>query len=983
MNLQEERSELEQLVRVFSDNLPYYLDKKNNFNEQMTRQQFIDVFLKILGWDITNPRGLNFKEREIVAEEYSNSSTKDRPDYTIRMNGMSKFFVEAKKVSVDIKNAHESAFQTRRYGWNAGHGISVLTNFEYLAVYLTYEMPFETDSPSKFRYKLYHFTEYVDKFDEIYELLSRESVISGNFDSWIEKIKPEDSSKTSLDNVFLEQLNEWRVLVANDLICHDHDLSDYGDINESIQTFLNQLVFLRFVEDNRFESLHQLKLEISQHTDYRNYFNALNKKYNSTIFENSKIVNDLSNQTLTKIVNNLYFPNVSYDFSIIDLSILSKIYENFLQELIIIENGEAKLVKTKTAKIKSVISTPDELVVAIVKEALEPVLKGKTIDEILELKIADIAVGSGIFLIEAYNYIEKHLVELFSLKNEIFPDEKVVPFSIKRRVLEEVLWGFDINNQAVQLTRFSLLLRLLSKESKERVEDIIPILPSLHNNIICSNSLITDSDIDITRISHDDLFDIMPMNSNKENYYLFDVIIGNPPYLSTEDIKNSTPNVEILAYKKKFLSSFKQYDKYFLFIERSLQLLKSGGVSVLLVPNKFYTNIAGEKLRELLMKNGYLTKIYDFGSRQLFNGVINYVSVIKLEKSKSENLEYTEVSEISEVYNNKKGLKYPIHSLEKDYWFLTGDYTFKNKYYYTMEHFPKIEEEIEPSNGIQTSKNSVFIIKEREIIDSDKEVIIFKKNGRDYEIEKEILRKYYSPKKEDGVKKSYQKIESSSYVIFPYENGKVISSSIISKRFPKAWLYLNEYKSELLPKFLGGNRDVQGDASNTEWYQFGRTQALKVNDKEKLIVGVMSREPNFNIDRNNFSFSSGGTAGYISITLKNGTKYSLEYMQAWLSHSFTDRIFQIIGSDFEGGFYTHGTSLYKSIPLLPIDFDDNEEKSDHNKIKSLVSKIDSINNDIYIESNENKKEMLILVKNNIISEINDILDKLLEKKVNV
>lgn len=983
MRFQREKNELKKLVKVFSENLPYYLDTKNNFNEQMTRQQYIDVFLRIIGWDISNPQGLSFREREIVAEEYSSASTKDRPDYTIRMNGMSKFFVEAKKVSKDISSDHESALQARRYGWNAGHDISVLTNFEYLAIYLTYEMPLEGESVSRYRYKLYHYTEYENNFEEIYRLISRESVLNGNFDKWIRKIRPEEATKRSLDNVFLEQLNEWRVLVANDLIVQGYDMNSYGDLNESIQTFLNQLVFLRFVEDNKYETLYKLKEEILKHENYKEYFKELDSKYNSELFLESKIINDLSNEALTKIVDDLYFPNVSYDFSVIELSILSKIYENFLQEEIVVIDGIARLEKTKSAKIKSVKSTPDEVVNAIVKQALDPLVKDKSIDEILELKIADIAVGSGIFLIEVYNYLEQHLVDLYTRTNNLFPDEKLVPFSVKKQLVESVLWGFDINNQAVQLTRFSLLLRFLSNENKERIEEVMPILPSLKRNIVCANGLITNEDIDVTFVSREELFEIMPMDSSDEKNYMFDAVVGNPPYLMTEDIISSTPKAEINSYKVKFKSLFKQYDKYFLFIERSLQLLKDNGFSVLLVPNKFFTNNAGEKLRELLMEKGYIDKIFDFGVMQLFDGVINYVSVLKLRKNKTDSFEYIKVSSIGDVYKNKQGVIYEFEKLEKDYWFLTGDIDFKNQYYYTMQNFPCIEEEVEATNGIQTSKNSVYIIKENEIICEDNDIVRFKKKGIQYEIEKGILREYYAPPKGKGIKKSYQNIKATAYVIFPYEQGQLIPDNEIIDNYPKAWSYLNDYKEDLLPKNMGGNRDVKGSSEEVEWYQFGRTQALKENDRDKIIVGVMSSEPNFNIDRSNMAFSSGGTAGYISLSLREDSKYSLEYIQAWLSHVFTDRIFQTIGSDFEGGFYTHGTGLYKSIPLLPVNFEDDNEKSIHDEITCLVQEITPLNIEIEKESDPKKVKLLDMVKEDTIAKINKKIDELFNIKVKI
>lgn len=981
MNLEMKKQELNRLVNVFSENLPYYKNKKNNFNEQMTRQQYIDVFLRLLGWDISNPNGLSFKEREVVAEEYSTVNSKDRPDYTIRMNGMSKFYVEAKKVSVDISLEEAPALQVRRYGWNAGHDISVLTNFEYLAIYLTYEMPREYDAASKYRYKLYHYSEYEEKFEEIYSLLSRESLINGTFHKWIESIRPEDATKMSLDKVFLEQLNGWRVMIANDLLSSGCNINSYGNVNECIQTFLNQLVFLRFAEDNRFENQNSLKNEILSHRSYKDYFKTLDKKYNSDLFKSSSIITDLSENVLSSIVDNLYFPNVSYDFSVIDLSILSKIYENFLQQEIVINGGIATLEKTKSAKIKSVISTPNEIVVSMVERAISYKIIGKSVEEILKLRIIDVAVGSGIFLIEIYNFLERHLVDLYADKNNEFIDEKVVPFSVKRALIEKVLLGFDINNQAVQLTRFSLLLRLLSNEDRERIEDISPILPSLTKTIVCANSLVSDADIDIVSVNKDNLYEIMPMKSDEESQMQFDIIIGNPPYLKKEDIINSTPQEEISVYEVKYESAYKQYDKYFLFIERIVNLLNKDGQGVLLVPNKFFNVASALKLRDFLLRNKCIVKIFDFGSKQLFKSAINYVCVLKLEKNHGNSFEYTKVSSPEDIYNNKNGLVYDISKLDTSHWFLTDDSEILNMYEYAKNKFPCIEEEIIPINGIQTSKNAVYKIPKNTIVSNENGIVTFIKEGQEFKAEIELLREYYLPSKSEGVNKSYQNLKSTNYVIFPYVNGKIIHEKEMRENYPNTWKYLYYSKDKLLPKSLGGKRDVRGNEGDFEWYQYGRSQALREVDKEKIIVGVLSKEPNFNIDRNNIAYSSGGTAGYIGLYLIDNSKYNLEYIQAWLSHWFTDEIFKTIGSDFEGGFYTHGTSMYKDIPLLPIDFENENEVNAFDRITEWVKKISSINEDIENETDIRKNELNLRIKENIISKINTQIDELIKSKM--
>lgn len=975
MDKKERIEKLKKLVELFDKDIENYKKPSNNYNEQMTRQQYIDNLLKLLDWDISNSKGLSFNEREVVAEEYSTKNKKDRPDYTIRVNGVSKFYIEAKKVSVDVSTELEPALQTRRYGWNAGHSIAILTNFEYLSIYLTYEMPKEIDRVETYRYKIYNYKEFVEKFDEIYSLISRENVINGNFDKWAKKNKPQDYTKTSLDNIFLEQLNSWRVLIAEDLLKKDKNFKE-KNLNELIQVFLNQIIFLRFAEDNRFENTGLLKEEILNHTNYIEYFKKLDKKYNSELFKNPMIINNLSNEVLHKIIENLYFPNVSYDFSIIDLSILSKIYENFLQMELVIIDDEVMLEKTKSAKIKPVVSTPDHLAISMVHNILRNKLKNKTPDEILKLRIGDLAVGSGIFLIEAYNYLEKYLIDWYSKNNS--NNLTTVPFELKKQIIENVLYGFDINNQAVQLTRFSLLLRLLANEDIERIEKLTPILPSLKENIIWGNSLVNDSEIDILTLDRQEMIEIIPLEE-KISKIKFDIILGNPPYLQTKELKATVLEKEFEKYKEIYKSAYKQFDKYFLFIEKTLNQLKDTGEAVLLVPNKFINVGSGLELRKIFKQSKKIKKIFDFQTEQIWEDVINYVSVIYIGNNQDK-LEYIKVIDSKDIYNNKAGLEYNLEDLDDSHWFLTEDSNLKEQYYFAKKNFPSILTEIIPVNGVQTSKNEVYIIPKKFKIDEDKNNIIFLRKDEKFSIEKTMLKDFYQPKGK-GQGMSYKNIYADSYIIFPYQNGEIIPANILQNNYPNLWSYFNNHKTELLPKFLGGTRDVRGNESKMEWYQFGRTQYLKEVDTDKIIVGVLSNKPNFNIDRNNFVFASGGTAGYIGLFLKENSKYNLEYIEAWLSHKFTDSIFKTIGSDFEGDFYSHGTGTYKDIPLLPVDFNSNYEFDIFNQITEYVRKIYIENIEIEKEENKEIKNILTRKKEKMIIKVNELIDNLLNQKM--
>ncbi|OFL22332.1 restriction endonuclease [Streptococcus sp. HMSC062B01] len=970
-----EIQELKKLVERFNADFKNY-KKDQTYNEAMTRQQYIDVLLKLLGWDITNPMGLSFNDREIVAEEYSSENKKDRPDYTIRMNGISRFYIEAKKVSVDIFNEADPAIQTRRYGWNSNHKISVLTNFEYLVIYLTYAMPTKNDTSKTYRYKYYHYTEYVEKFDEIYDLLSRESVVKGKFDQWTSDISPLDSTKTSLDTIFLSQLNRWRKDIGQELYYLDGGFSSIALMNEQIQDFLNQIIFLRFAEDNHYESTEMLKNEILKQPDYIKYFKKLDRKYNSGLFTDANIISKISSNLLTDIVENLYFPNVSYDFSVIDLSILSKVYEYFLQEELVIEDGEVRLKKTKSASVKAVVSTPDNIVVSMVKRVLSKKLDGKNPDEILKLRIADLAVGSGIFLIEAYNYIEAYLTQWYADEKNMIPNPLLVPFDVKKRIIQEVLVGFDINSQAVQLTRFSLMLRILSFEGKERVEKVTPILPKLENNIRCGNSLVSMSDFDLLNLSSEELFEINPMLDGllSEKY---DVVIGNPPYLSKEDIKQSTNSKEIAVYDEIYKSTIKQYDKYLLFMERSLKVVKDDGDIILLVPNKFINIEAGKGIRDVLKSKMFLKKIFDFKYTQIFPTATNYVSVVHL--SKSEHFEYVEISGSDEVYKDKKGVQYSLDDLTGSHWFLTDDIRLKTQYEFAKNNFPSIETVITPKNGVQTSRNSVYIIPKAKT-KSCKDSIFYDKNGKQYKLEKQLLKDFYKPNG-NKVGRSYSTLISDSYIIFPYSEGKIISESKLKSEYSGVYEYFFDHKTELLPKAMGGSRDVRGSSTEIIWYQFGRSQFLKEITEPKIIVGVMSNQPNFNIDTKSFIYASGGTAGYIGLFLKENSQYSLEYIQAWLSHQFTDLIFQTIGSSFEGEFYSHGTALYKDIPLLPINFNSEIEIEKYNYINALVRDISNLNEEIDQQNSRRLKEILKSKKEILIDQINSTFDELLEIKM--
>ena len=250
--------ELSALVKKFEKNFDYYHDSSKHYNEHSCRIEYIDPLLKILGWDVSNDKALLPQYREVIAEDYS--TVNDRPDYSMTLRGVTKFFVEAKKPAVDILNASDSAFQARKYGWNANHQIVVLTNFEYLIIYDTTYVPKESDSTSVARFRKYHFKEYIAKFDEIEELLARDNVYNGKFDEFCKRNLLDSSAhKQQVDSLFLEQINQWRLSLSNILYKTSEKYHSIEKLNDVVQEFINQIVFLRICEDKNLPLYHKLK----------------------------------------------------------------------------------------------------------------------------------------------------------------------------------------------------------------------------------------------------------------------------------------------------------------------------------------------------------------------------------------------------------------------------------------------------------------------------------------------------------------------------------------------------------------------------------------------------------------------------------------------------------------------------------------------------------------------------------------------------
>src|SRR5258708_278792 len=231
-------SRLKRLVERFEGLEHEITSSSSNYNETEARSDFINEFFQILGWDVLNERGLPKPLREVILEANVNVRDQGRkPDYEFRFNTTRKFFVEAKKPSVDILNSQVSSFQTRSYGWSAKLSISVLTNFKNLVIYDCLPIPTEHDNSRVAVIKEYSYKEYVSKFEEIYEQLSKESISSGKFDELFSIPSDNRKGEKLFDEYFLDQIEKWRLLLARDILKHNSSLNEES-LNYLIQAFI-------------------------------------------------------------------------------------------------------------------------------------------------------------------------------------------------------------------------------------------------------------------------------------------------------------------------------------------------------------------------------------------------------------------------------------------------------------------------------------------------------------------------------------------------------------------------------------------------------------------------------------------------------------------------------------------------------------------------------------------------------------------------
>jgi len=931
MTKEQSREQIQKLVERFEQNYDSY--KNSDYNETQTRREFIDPLFKALGWDIDNEQGLAEAYKEVIHEDRVKVDNETKaPDYCFTVYGQKKFFVEAKKPSVKIKDEIPPAYQVRRYGWSAKLAVSIITDFEEFSVYDCTKKPNPTDKASVSRIEYFTFREFADKFDFLWNTFSKEEgVLRGNLDRYLSSDNVKKGTAT-VDREFLKSMDEWRTSLATNIALRNASLTE-SDINRAVQLIIDRLIFLRICEDREIEPYGAIRSAAGKENCYTNLasvFIAADQKYNSGLFDFKKDTLTpsitLDDKVVKSIIGEMYYPESPYQFAAMPVEILGNTYEQFLGKVIRLTDGHRAKIEEKpeVRKAGGVYYTPQYIVDYIVKHTVGELLSKKEMspDDAAQIKILDPACGSGSFLLGAYQYLLDWHLEWYRSHNVtkkgknavLSPDGRLVTTE-KKRILLNNIFGVDIDAQAVEVTKLSLLLKCLEGETNASIKEEMTlfherVLPTLDDNIKCGNSLIgpdyfagklLPDDAELSRVNPFDWerdFNAIFTRSDSDGGKGFDCVIGNPPYVRQE---------MLTEFKTYFETNFKVYhgvaDLYTYFIEKGYNLLHPGGKFGIIVANKWMRANYGEPLRRWF-KNVSIDEIIDFGDLPVFQGATTYPCILRFAKNESTgSFKAVEIDSLDFIPDGVKGLNefvkgkkfdVTIDNLSDEGWNLCDDRVSKLLEKIKQAGVPLSEfVDNQIFYGIKTGLNEAFVI------DTETKNRLIKEDKKSAEIIKPFLA--------GRDIKRYAEPISDKWLIFTRRGINI-------NKYPAIKTYLSQFKKQLEP---GTGRKP----GSYQWYEIQDTVAYYEEfENPKIICPAIVQNASYQFDPSGY-YSNDKTTIIASNDL---------YILGILNSKVADLFIHSIASTKQGGYFEYKPMYISKTPI--------PKKSD--KSQTLVTLVD-------------------------------------------
>lgn len=936
MTKDEAKQKINDLVERFGEQIDSY--KKSDYNETLTRRDFIDPFFKALGWDIDNEHGYAEAYREVIHEDRVKvgSATK-APDYSFRLVGGKRlFFVEAKKPSVVVKDDMLPAYQIRRYGWSAKLPISIITDFEEFAIYDCTKKPNPSDKASVARIKYLTFKDYIKEFDFLWDTFSKEKVLKGSFDKFIQSDTGKKGTAT-VDKEFLSSLDNWRTYLAQSISSNNKEI-DEDELNFIVQQTIDRIIFLRIAEDRAVENYGNLKTTLKGDC-YQNLFQLFkeaDQKYNSGLFDfkKDKLSGSIKvdNKVIKNIINELYYPESPYEFSVLSVEILGSAYEQFLGKVIRLTPAHHAKIEEKpeVRKAGGVYYTPQYIVEYIVENTLGKLIDGRTPKEISKMKIADPACGSGSFLIGAYQYLLDYHKNYYSENGKPSKGKKDSPLtpegnlttSEKKRILLNNIYGVDLDFNAVEVTKLSLLLKCMEGETSASIANQMKlfnerVLPTLDDNIKSGNSLI-DLDFYDGQLDFGGERKIKPFNWKKGFPEVFknggfDLIIGNPPYVLVSPELFSD---EVIEYFKRFKVSEYKIDLYHLFIERCLGLLKPNGSLGFIVPSTWMTQKFTDKLRKFVLEQSSIDEVLHFDYK-----VFDQADVF---------------TEIIILNNSKPSIDHKIKFIREEGSVTSGKVIASNVMSETQKSFLKVES---------------YAIDIRSLTREGK---IVTKIAKSFPPLEQVARASLGAQAYNSSKHSKSEIENRVF----HSDKKLSKEYLPELAGNDVGRYTLERKKGQWIKYGSWLHDYR----SMDWLTGPRVLIREITGKDPYkIQGTYTEETYCNYKT------------ILNVNPSDKTNFSMKYLCGLLNSKLLSFIFKNSSNKIEANSFPRlSVGDIKKLPIKDIDFKNQDEKAKHDEIIKLVDEIMKLNIDLKSINLADKIEQV----RNRIDYLNNKIDKI-------
>ncbi|MCY7347548.1 MAG: N-6 DNA methylase [Pyrinomonadaceae bacterium] len=639
-------SRVKELAEDFQAGEQTYLETK--YSEAQARLDFIDKFWIALGWDVNHEREKNPYQQEVKVEKgVAVSNRLKKADYAFfaapNFRDV-KFYVEAKKPSRNLDNA-DDYFQTIRYGWSSNTPLAVLTDFEQFRVIdCRYKPNIATAQNFALEDIKFNYQDYADeaKFRRIYHLFSRDSVIGGSLDEYAKNLPKRGRGakqgklfataiQKSVDESFLDDLDSYRAELARAFKNKNSEL-DGEALTEAVTRTIDRLVFMRFLEDKMIEPETMID-KFDSWADFARTSKHLEGRYNGVVFKTHFIDSKdfhADEKVFADVCGELSAKDSPYNFNYIPVHILGSIYERFLGKVIVATDKRAHVEeKPEVRKAGGVYYTPEYIVRYIVENTVGKLIENKTPAEIKTLRFADIACGSGSFLLGVYDYLLRYHTDFYNSYGRKETARKdgclenadgsfTLTINQRREILRNNVYGVDIDAQATEVAQLSLALKLLEDATLGTIRVFQPklgekILPDMTRNIVCGNSLVDHDILDGQLFERNDERKLNPMSYEDKFPEImrgggFDAIVGNPPY----SLVGSDRPYEQSYYRSNYsLTSYKT-NTYVLFLEKGLKLLKSlNGIVSFIIPKSLVFNTYFSSVRNCLLKEYSIPQIIE------------------------------------------------------------------------------------------------------------------------------------------------------------------------------------------------------------------------------------------------------------------------------------------------------------------------------------------------------------------------------------